>query len=480
VICVLAVATATARADDEPIATSREPRPHVPAEPEPVPVPQAPEPTARDTVNAPIPGQESGRTDSLEDHDSVSRQMARGALFVPRMIFELAMYPFYQGIRVEDQYQVIEWYKENLYFRDRTIGIVPAATYETGLGFTAGVRVFSTDTFGQREHAVVQATAGGSYRLGLLASIDSGRRLGPLRLEASGNFDRRPDEPFYGIGNQGDLRAPIPGESINAFNDSTAVETFFRYQEARAVALGDLTMVSDLHLDLRGTYSQLKYSPSTSNPSSQNVYDPMTLVGFQQNTENLYGELGLRWDTRHRTSVWEPISVNSEGSLATVFAGRAHQFEAGSDFWHYGFELQHYIRLFQGPRVLLARVHGEGVTGSIADVPVTELPYLGGGAFLRGYTYARFRDRIALVGSVQYMWPVFSNGQAFIFADFGRVNRDWDGFSLDNLRVGYGGGIQLFTSDSFIIDAAIATSSNGGITLLGEFTPMLDARPRWR
>jgi hypothetical protein len=220
--------------------------------------------------------------------------------------------------------------------------------------------------------------------------------------------------------------------------------------------------------------------PSENEPSIQDVYEPSSLVGFGTTTRHLYGELELAWDGRRRDSPWDAPSVASGGTLVRAFGGFSHRLDEHDDFWHYGGELQHYLRLGYGPRVLVTRFHGEAVTGNLDQVPITELPLLGGSAFLRGYPYARFRDRIALVGSLQYMWSLMSYASAFVFTDFGRVFRAWSDLTVEDLHVGYGIGLELYGRRSFLVDLSVASSSDGGIAVTAEFSPVLDARTRWR
>jgi hypothetical protein len=77
--------------------------------------------------------------------------------------------------------------------------------------------------------------------------------------------------------------------------------------------------------------------------------------------------------------------VRSTGGLAAVYAGRLHRLDGGPDFWRYGFDLQRFLRITEGPRVIIAHLHGEAVTGRRDEVPFTELPTLGGPTYLRGY-----------------------------------------------------------------------------------------------
>jgi len=489
IIVSTAVSAAVASADppadppadataDPPIVSSREPAHRVPAEP--APVPQQPEPNASTASGAPRPGSESGRIEEEAPTESVGRQIGRAALYVPKLLFELATLPVTGTFYAVDRYQLEDRYYRLFYNRERTGGIVPTATYETGYGLTIGAQAFHNDTFGDGEHSVLEATTGFEYRIGLLASMDTGVRFDPIKFGISGNFDRRPAEPFYGIGNEGSTASATGNEDLDALTNPTAVATHFRYQEARAAGTADWSMFYDLHLIALASITELEYSASNTGPSLQDVYDPATVVGFGTTTDHVYGQLELAWDTRHRASPWEPLTVHGTGSLVLGYGGMSHQLDSDIDFWHYGVELQHYIHLGLGPRVLIARFHGEAVTGNLDEIPITELPMLGGAEFLRGYAYARFRDRMAAVASLQYMWSLTAESSAYLFTDVGRVYGGWDEVTLSDLHAGFGLGLEMYSGSSFLVDLAIASSTDGGVTLTAEFSPVLDARPRWR
>jgi hypothetical protein len=475
---VLLLASTAVASADPPIASSAQPaRPP----PEPAPVPQAPEPTSRDASGAPLPGNESGRTDA-EPGDSTGTQVARAALFVPKWLFAIVMAPVEGALYVEGKYQLEDWYDRLFYYRDRTIAIIPTATYATGYGLSVGAQFTDTNTIGRHERLLLEATTGFQYRIGLRASMDTGDRLGPLRLELSGNFDRRPSEPFYGIGNEGDVQEFGTQSMIDAFDDQTAIQSFFRYEEARASLLADVKLWRHLDLDARGSLTELKYTHGTHQfPSIDDVYEPSSLVGFNTTFKHEYGEVALEWDDRAADNVWEPSNVHGTGTLAVIYAGLVNPVDQGTnDFWHYGTELQHYFRIGFGPRVLVARFHGEAVSGNISDIPITELPMLGGPTFLRGYTYARFRDRIAMSGSLQYMWSLTANSHAYLFTDVGRVYREWDDVTLRDLHAGFGLGLEIYIAPTFLTDLSIGSSTDGGVALQAEFSPILDQRTRWR
>jgi hypothetical protein len=481
-IALMMATTATASAQ-APVATRDQPSRPPPFEP--APAPQPPEPTAEDVASAPRPGQTSGRIDEGEGGDSLGRLAARAALTLPLMAFEIVTLPIGGAVYAYERYEVRRRWYDMLYSRDRTRALLPVLTYQTSEGITAGLRYVDNDLADRNERLVLQATGGTVYRVGLLGTIDSGDRLGPVRFELGGNFDRLPAEPFYGIGNgtgDSDGRSePLP-MLVDSATDPTAIHAYARYQEIRGTAFADWRIASELHAGARASVTDLELGASDRRaPSIEMAYTPSTLVGFGESIQHTYGELSLSWDTRRPHSVWEPLSVDSAGSLATAFAGGVRNIGgAGGDFVRYGVELQHYLHLGVGPRVVIARLHSEAVTGDLDEMPFSELPTLGGDAFLRGYPQGRFRDRLAGVGSLQYMWNLSMYSEAFLFVDVGRVYREYSDLTLQDLRVGFGFGVEIHSSRSFLMDAHIASSIDGGVVLTAAFSPVLDARPRWR
>ena len=64
--------------------------------------------------------------------------------------------------------------------------------------------------------------------------------------------------------------------------------------------------------------------------------------------------------------------------------------------------------------------------GEIGEVAFTQLPQLGGIPSLRGYARERFRDRIAVTGSIEYEWDLGRHTYASLFVDAGRVMPRWN------------------------------------------------------
>ncbi|HEX8109612.1 MAG TPA: BamA/TamA family outer membrane protein, partial [Kofleriaceae bacterium] len=478
----LVLATATAAADPT-IASSTTP----PARPDsdvvaPRRGPLEHELTAADVRTAPLPGQEGGQLQP-DPGDSTLRVIGRGILFLPKLAIEVVLSPVRGAIWADDRYRLEDVYHRVFYSADRTIGLFPTGTYTSGFGFAAGAGFVDSQLFGKNEslalEAMTGAITGDTYRVNALGSLRSGQRFSRwLQVGIDATFERRPADPFYGIGN-GELVAPT-GSPIRPQTDPTAVETYHRYQEARIAVVGNARVIDAFQVLGTGALTSLRFARSTTGTPIDEVYAPEDLVGFTTGVRHAYGELELRWDTRGRATPWEPRDVHSVGSLAAAFAGRVHRLDGGPDFWRYGVELQHNWRLARGPRVVTVRLHGAGVTGERDEVPFTELPTLGGGGFLRGYPYERFRDRVAAFGTIQYQWDISHLVDAYLFSDAGRVFPSPDALTVHGMRLGYGIGLELHGQNGFLLEGSLASSIDGGVFVSVALNPVLDQKERWR
>ena len=447
------------------------------------PPPPEREPSAADVANEPMPGSESGRTDPIDDGDSTAREVGRGLLFVPKVAADVALTPVRTGVWLFDRYQLDKWYYRIFFNDERTIGLYPTAAFESGFGvtgLTGGARFVDRDLFGEREHLAIQAAVGTAYYYRQLYSLNlrTGDRFGRhFALELDGGYEIRPRDPFYGIGN-GDTAAP-PTMPIDPRTDSTSVGTRYSQHRARIALTADARVVDGLHVRTSGALSDVTFGGGLDGFPTDMVYSRSGLVGWT-GVEDAYGELELRYDSRRAAAQFEPSMFYAEGGLASAFAGRLHRLDQGADYWRYGLDLQKFLRIARGPRVLALRLHGEGVTGSRDEVPFVELPRLGGGSFLRGYDLDRFRDRVAAFGSAAYEWDLSSRFSANIFSDVGRVYSGLDALSVDHLRVGYGAGIVYTEGGAFVMEASLASSIDGGLFLNLAFNPVFDLDERVR
>lgn len=454
-----------------------------PAAAQPAPVPAAEQPpanrelTAADVAGAPQPGNESGRID-VEDRDSTARRALRGVLYVPKVLVEIVLAPFQLPVWAYDRYHLKELYYRMFYNEDRTIGLVPTATYASELGFTAGLKFLDTDLAGQREYLWASAQAGGAYQYAFAGYVDSGDRLGDhLLLSLYGEYVKRPKDIFYGIGNHGTTeRPPFP---VDPYTTEIAVKTRFRQRIKRFVGTIDWRLLDDLYLVSSNELSDRHFSPATTGTPINEVFDTATLAGWPS-TYYFYAEGALRYDTRGRYNLFEPAAFYSLGTLAELWGGRNFRFRDNPDYFRYGLNLQHFFRLAQSPRVVMLRFRGEGVTGAVTDVPFAMLPVLGGPLSLRGYPPERFRDRVAMFGTLEYSWDLSYYVAAALFADVGRVYHSLEDVTYKHMRAGFGLALRFFGENSFWLDATLASSVNGGVQATVTFDPIYFIRPRVR
>ncbi len=423
--------------------------------------------------NAPPPGEESGRIDELPE-DSVARQVGRGVLVVPRAAVEIAMMPVRGTVWAFERYHIIPRLRSVFYTDDGTFGIVPNLLFETDYGLNVGGKlVWHT---GPGEGLSLSAGTGGRFRNYFEAAVRTGQRIPGVVLEGRVSYEQRPQDRFYGIGNL-DETGIIPEMPVDPAFSDTSVETTYRRQRARASLSADIPLVAHLHLRPAAALADVELGSADKEVPIDEVYAPSDLTGFMDGYRLGYGELELRWDTRQSATRWEPTEVPGTGTMLAGYAGYA-LVDPGDSFWRVGVDVAHYLRIASGPRVLETRLHAEAITGDTEDVPFTELPMLGGGRYLRGYPIERFRDRAAVVGTLEYEFDLSRMFLASVFTDVGRVFPSITDLSFDDLRAGFGVALEAHSDAGFVTRVSLASSIDGGAFVNLYFEPGSSVPPR--
>ena len=115
-------------------------------------------------------------------------------------------------------------------------------------------------------------------------------------------------------------------------------------------------------------------------------------------------------------------------------------------FNQYTAEVRQYFPVFDIYRVLALRAvasFADPLRGN--DVPFFMMGKLGGPESLRGFSNSRFHDKNFLLLNAAYRWHVFTQMDAVVFADAGRVFPDPKDISLKKLDASYGLGVRLRT-----------------------------------
>jgi len=456
VVLALVLAAVPARAQSEPEQRGEEPS----------------EATA--VEEAPPPGAESGRLDQPSDGESAARTAGRTLLFVPRGVLELAMAPIRGSIWANERYHIAARVGSLLFNDARTFGVYPLVFFESTQGVLVGAQLETG--FSRHDRLKLFAGVGPSrYRVdGKFRS--TGHFDDHVAFTVYGEYDRQPNARFYGIGNADEVDTPLM--PVDAFDEDIATLTYYEDRLARAAGIVDVRMSPATYISAAGAIAHRGRDESSRGPSTEAVFEPATLVDFDSYRAG-YGELELRYDTRGPASTWQPRMVTSKGSLAAAYGG-LETVEPGPTFWRYGVDLQHYILIGSGPRVIAGRFEVEGISAASDEVPFTELPALGGRAWLRGYPLDRFRDRVAVAGTAEYQWDLSRELYASLFVDVGRVYPALDDLTFDDLRCGYGIALEGHSHRSLLARVSIASSIDGGVFFNLYLDPISEIEPRVR
>lgn len=456
---LLSLAPGLARAQN-----SSEPKNTPPAE-----KPGASEPAAGNDAPLPQDYEEKDQTPPSEPDQARSWEEPPGTepedayLLVPRIVLfpvnlalKIVALPLRGTAVLIDRHHVVEHVEDILYNDERTAGVLPSLSYQSGYGFSAGARAFHDDLLGNDEELRASAQYGGLYLQGYKLTF-AGDRVAhtPLWLEAHARYEAKPALWFSGFGNQ-----DLDDAGTDLAPREAAVGS--RYRENRgllALTLGSTvgpegglvkTGVEALY-NVRAFGGERRNFPE---PSIEEVYDTAQIPGFEDGTRVFELDPTFIYDSR------DTRGITSSGVYLDMFGGYAwpRGFEEG--FWHYGVTMATFIDLYKRSRTLSFRGILEGVHGDDEDIPFTDLVRLGGPMRLRGYELDRFRDNLAAVGTLEYRYPVHELVSGELFLDAGRVGRNYrevfDRNGLEEFNLGGGLGFVFHDRDSvsFKIEAA--------------------------
>ncbi len=473
-------------------------------EPEVPPEPPAPEPTpAEPPVPAPVPEpvppvaelpQTSSSVASAPRPEAASQQIraeahpGEWALWIPRvLLFPIRVavtiigYPISMGLYALELYNLSSRVKSVFFNEDGTVGIYPVGFAETGFGLNIGGRLILRRII-EDVGLTGRASFGGRFRQLLSTKISTNNTFEHATIDLRGSYEVRPKDQFFGIGN-GDLTEDAPMMPVAA-RGAELRESRFRqdairiglqatYHPHRTVSVGLSGAIIDR------TFAAAEDDNVEAEDQLAANFDVATVTGFVDGSQTMYAELEATFDTRHAPSRFESAAAPSAGWYLQGFAGYTNGFSGDpSSYIRYGLDLQRFLRLGEGPRALALRVKFEGVTGGYNEVSFYDLPKLGGPLLLRGFNLDQYRDRFAGLGSIEYQFDAAEFLGGFVFVDFGRVFSQPEDIELSDLRLGFGGGIQLHSKKSFLGRFTVASGSEGSVFLSLSFDPVYDTRAR--
>ena len=462
------VAAPLARAGEpETVATSSTAKPTGPDATTPVPTtepapPPAPGVSPRDASGIAI--------DEPPTTAEKLKWIPRTLLFLPRWGLWVAAQPLRGAAWTYDVTR--DKLRGALFSADQVYGIYPVGSYSTDYGFAVGARFVHYNVFGQKEKLKLFADWGGEFRQGYGLKLSSGERIAKrftANLEAQSQ--RRPGDRFFGIGDSATLDAP-PDTPIDPMTSSVAVAARYREDISRVTTYLDTRIAGDLFFRVTGAWADRRFANSDVHGESITArYDTSRLVGFDRGTDNIYAEAELIYDSRRPTNAYTTQVMDATGWYLSAYTGRAKGLgDDTTDYIRYGGEVQRYLDLYKGSRVLALRAMLDGVTGTDGrtdgKISFVELPRLGGPDVMRGYPRDRFRDRIVAMVTAEYSWDLGNYFGGYTFCDAGRPMQDLGELraaEADKVAVGCGLGIEMHTYSAFLLRGQLAASREGDV-----------------
>lgn len=318
-------------------------------------------------------------------------------------------------------------------------GILP--TYSSSSG--GGLKFYQKGLFTPNSKLSLSATAGlrerQQYQL-KFKNLEFGQRVNSQLLI---KYHFQSDESFYGIGSR-----TREEDRTNFANEFVTAEVNIGVKLSRTNGIGIMAGFDRNDIS-RGRNKRY--------PSTTVVASFASLPGLA--TEVQLGRLQMEIHHDSRNHPGRPTS-GFEASL------RGDIFKQINDD-KYGFsrltvDASRYFHLFYN-RALKLRIAGE-FTEPFKDrlIPFYYLSELGRSETVRGFTRGRFRDKDMVLGSIEYIYPIWEKINAHLFFDTGTVASDiFKQFDTSRLKNGYGVGFSLWNEEGVLGDFAVAHSKEG-------------------
>lgn len=334
---------------------------------------------------------------------------------------------------------------------------VATGTFATGAGLTFGAgftdravgSVYAEDDLPNRVD--VNAVAAYSLRNYFLARSGlTVRNIGaaPLDLSLWGRVYEFPEEDFFGLGSE----SQEPNRTAYLL-DSSEVGADLSWKPGAGFALS----AGAAYLNPRiGSGRDPRF------PSTEEVFDPATLPGFQEQTDFLRLSGGISYDYRDN-----PLLPRNGGFYRVRYSDFQDQDLDALNFRQLQVDLEQYVPLPHKYRVLALRASaGLSDTDAGQEVPFYYQPTLGGGERLRGFREFRFRDRNSVLLSAEYRWQAWWALDMALFVDAGKVAFERSDLDLSGLEASYGVGFRFHSNRAFAGRLDLSFSREGFIPFL--------------
>ena len=375
---------------------------------------------------------------------------ARVVLFAPFVVNEFVLRrPIGFLVRKAESGAWIEKFEDAVSFGPRKqFTILPSALFDFGLkpsvGINATWKYFLTDP----NTLTLHAGTWGPRWIALRGS-DSFQLSKQARLSLDGTLVRRADNPFNGIGplSKQDDRVRFasttwslgPGYTHNLWRTSS-IQTSAGFKGLgfrEGGCCGEPTLPDQLR------DHKLPDAP-----------------GYGQDYVAGYQRVSLILDSR-RPRPASGSGFRLEAHEETVYTLQNTATSPRRAWVRYGGSVGGAIDLTGTQRVLSLSVDAELADPLQGTIPFTDQVNLGGDVLMPGYLRGRLVDRSAVVGTIQYTWPIWVFLDGVIHAAVGNVfGERFDGLAVKDMRLSSGIGIRSNGSREAGFETLIAAGTD--------------------
>ncbi|HMS84846.1 MAG TPA: BamA/TamA family outer membrane protein [Nitrospira sp.] len=238
-----------------------------------------------------------------------------------------------------------------------------------------------------------------------------------------------------------------------------------REEDRANFKLNQLTWDTTLERKLFGHWSAAltgRLIIADAKPSDHFLETPTFVTNSARSMTALAVEPSLRYDSRDN-SFRPTVGWFAETAFTYTDQVDRNQFR----YLGYRVEIQRYIPVFRGDRVLLLRAYvskQDGVGGGA--IPFYELNLLDLNNGLRGFDRGRWQDQGALLFNIEWRFPVWQDVEGSLFFDEGQVFHSYENISLKQFRYSAGGGLRFVSDDKFGFRIQAAVSEDGVLMLI--------------
>ena len=328
----------------------------------------------------------------------------------------------------------------------RQITLFPSVLFDFGLkpsvGFNFAWKYFLAEPNTLRVHFGFWGPDWISTRV-----IDEYELSASQTLTFEGQFVRRKDLPFYGIGPESPSSPRLRYQAMTSELSVGYRKTLWRSSTLtaragmRSLSFGTGSCCGEQSIDSAVAAGSIPAPP-----------------GLGEGYIAEFQGMSLAFDSR-RPRPQNGTGIRLEAHGETVFAPARHSHEARA--W-VGYGGTAGVALDAGG----GRVFGLGANAELVDpllgtVPFTDQASLGGSQPMRGYLIGRLVDRSSLVARAQYTWPVWFFLNGVVQADVGNVfGPRFEGFAAELLRLSTAIGIRSNGSPDSGLEILIAGATD--------------------